>query len=101
MTPMVAWPRTQENSGSLASRLVRLNQFLQIHPRSTRSPVAPALGPPLGGWITDNYSWRLIFFINIPIDFLQPSAEIICSNRQALGEPIAIRLSARTGEPNE
>src|SRR5215472_11659879 len=28
---------------------------------------APAVGPPLGGWITDNFSWRWIFFINIPI----------------------------------
>jgi MFS transporter, DHA2 family, multidrug resistance protein len=28
---------------------------------------APAVGPPLGGWITDNWSWRWIFFINIPI----------------------------------
>src|SRR5262249_5881929 len=28
---------------------------------------APAIGPPLGGWITDNWSWRWIFFINIPI----------------------------------
>jgi MFS transporter, DHA2 family, multidrug resistance protein len=31
---------------------------------------APAVGPGLGGWITDNYSWRWIFFINIPIGFL-------------------------------
>ena len=28
---------------------------------------APAIGPPLGGWITDQFSWRWIFFINIPI----------------------------------
>ena len=28
---------------------------------------APAIGPVLGGWITDNYSWRWVFFINIPI----------------------------------
>src|ERR1700723_2189068 len=31
---------------------------------------APAVGPVLGGWITDNYSWRWIFFINIPIGML-------------------------------
>ncbi len=31
---------------------------------------APAIGPVLGGWITDNYNWRWIFFINIPIGVL-------------------------------
>jgi DHA2 family multidrug resistance protein len=31
---------------------------------------APAIGPVLGGWITDNYNWRWIFFINIPIGAL-------------------------------
>jgi DHA2 family multidrug resistance protein len=29
--------------------------------------VAPAIGPTLGGWITDNYNWHWIFFINVPI----------------------------------
>src|SRR6202050_3256262 len=29
--------------------------------------LAPAIGPTLGGWITDNYNWRWIFFINVPI----------------------------------
>jgi DHA2 family multidrug resistance protein len=28
---------------------------------------APTIGPTLGGWITDNYSWHWIFFINVPI----------------------------------
>ena len=28
---------------------------------------APAVGPPLGGWITDSFSWRWVFFINVPI----------------------------------
>ncbi len=31
---------------------------------------APAIGPVLGGWITDNYNWRWVFFINIPIGIL-------------------------------
>jgi DHA2 family multidrug resistance protein len=32
--------------------------------------VAPIIGPTLGGWITDNYTWRWVFFINIPIGIL-------------------------------
>ena len=31
---------------------------------------APAIGPTLGGWITDNYSWRWIFYINVPVGAL-------------------------------
>jgi MFS transporter, DHA2 family, multidrug resistance protein len=32
--------------------------------------VAPVLGPTLGGWITENYTWRWAFFINIPIGII-------------------------------
>src|SRR5208282_4934521 len=32
--------------------------------------VAPTVGPTLGGWITDNYSWHWIFFINVPFGIL-------------------------------
>jgi DHA2 family multidrug resistance protein len=32
--------------------------------------IAPTVGPTLGGWITDNYSWHWIFFINIPFGIL-------------------------------
>jgi DHA2 family multidrug resistance protein len=32
--------------------------------------VAPAIGPTLGGWITDNFNWHWIFFINVPIGII-------------------------------
>ena len=32
--------------------------------------LAPCIGPTLGGWITDNFSWRWIFYINIPVGIL-------------------------------
>ena len=35
--------------------------------------LAPAIGPTLGGWITDNFSWRWIFFINVPVGIISLS----------------------------
>ena len=38
--------------------------------------VGPVLGPTLGGWLTDNYDWRWIFFINLPVGIL---STFLCS----------------------
>jgi MFS transporter, DHA2 family, multidrug resistance protein len=38
--------------------------------------VAPILGPTLGGWLTDDYSWRWVFYINLPVGIL---AIILCT----------------------
>ncbi len=32
--------------------------------------IGPILGPTLGGWLTDSYNWRWVFFINVPIGAL-------------------------------
>src|SRR6202522_1547305 len=44
---------------------------------------APAIGPTLGGWITDNFTWRWIFFINIPVGI----ASLLLSNRMVTDPP--------------
>src|SRR5260370_9526774 len=55
---------------------------------------APAIGPVLGGWITDNYHWRWIFFIDIPIGI----AAFFLSSRLVKDPPAfdAERASVRT-----
>jgi DHA2 family multidrug resistance protein len=36
--------------------------------------IAPVVGPTLGGWITDDYSWRWVFFLNVPVGLLALAA---------------------------
>jgi MFS transporter, DHA2 family, multidrug resistance protein len=45
--------------------------------------LAPAIGPTLGGYITDNYSWHWIFFINVPVGLLS----LYLSNRMVEDPP--------------
>src|SRR5271163_3707600 len=53
--------------------------------------VAPAIGPTLGGWITDNFSWHWIFFINIPIGLVS----LFLSNRMVEDPPFLKQERAR------
>jgi MFS transporter, DHA2 family, multidrug resistance protein len=53
--------------------------------------VAPMLGPVLGGWITDTYSWRWIFYINLPIGV----AATIMANLFVFDPPYIRRTSNR------
>jgi MFS transporter, DHA2 family, multidrug resistance protein len=53
--------------------------------------LAPAIGPTLGGWITDNYEWRWIFFINIPVGIIS----MILTHRMIQDPPHLIREQQR------
>src|SRR5271170_3350382 len=56
--------------------------------------VAPAIGPTLGGWITDNFNWHWIFFINIPIGILS----IFLSNRMVEDPPYLQEQRTKVGK---
>jgi MFS transporter, DHA2 family, multidrug resistance protein len=53
--------------------------------------VAPAIGPTLGGWITDNYNWHWIFFINLPFGLLS----LWLSNRMVEDPPEVVERTKR------
>jgi DHA2 family multidrug resistance protein len=76
---IVFW-RIVQGAGGAALLSTAQATLRQIFPREEQGMVqaifmlgiivAPTLGPTLGGWITDNYTWNWCFFINIPIGFL-------------------------------
>ena len=73
---LVLW-RIVQGAGGAALLSTAQATLRQVFPREQQGMVqalfilgiivAPTIGPTLGGWITDNYNWNWIFFINIPI----------------------------------
>src|SRR3954471_601043 len=73
---LVLW-RVVQGAGGAALLSTAQATLRQIFPREQQGMVqaifilgiivAPTLGPTLGGWITDNYTWNWCFFINIPV----------------------------------
>jgi DHA2 family multidrug resistance protein len=58
---------------------------------------APAVGPPLGGWITDHFSWRWVFFINVPIGLVSLilTSRLVSDPPQFIEEVKAARSGGR------
>ncbi len=54
---------------------------------------APVVGPTLGGWITDNYTWRWIFLINIPVGI----ASLLLTSLLIFDPPYLLRKTLRDG----
>ena len=52
--------------------------------------VGPTLGPPLGGYIVDNYSWPYIFYINIPLGIIATLLTIQFVKSPKFGEKIGL-----------
>src|SRR5689334_3754630 len=53
--------------------------------------IAPAIGPTLGGWITDNFNWRWIFYINVPVGIIS----LLLSSRVVEDPPFLKREQER------
>ncbi len=56
--------------------------------------LAPAIGPTLGGWVTDNFDWRWIFFINVPVAIVS----LILTSRVVEDPPHLRALTNRAGK---
>jgi DHA2 family multidrug resistance protein len=79
LVELVLW-RIVQGAGGAALLSTAQATLRQIFPREQQGMVqaifllgiivAPTLGPTLGGWITDNYTWNWCFFINVPIGIL-------------------------------
>jgi len=76
---MILLARALQGAGGGALQPLSLSILLETFPPQKRGiatavfalgvVVAPVLGPTLGGWLTDTYSWRWAFYINIPVGF--------------------------------
>src|SRR5208282_4309061 len=96
--PMLIVARVLQGAGGGALQPLAQSILLESFPPAKRGTAmavygigvvcAPILGPTLGGWLTDSWSWRLAFYINIPVSVV---AVLLIST--FVEDPTYIRLS--------
>jgi DHA2 family multidrug resistance protein len=104
LAPSLGWLvvfRVLQGAGGGAMVPISQAILMESFPRSKRGMamavfgmgviVAPIIGPTLGGWITDNYTWRWIFFINIPVGVVS----LLLTSLLLSDPPYLIRKSLR------
>ncbi|MBI4455844.1 MAG: DHA2 family efflux MFS transporter permease subunit [Acidobacteria bacterium] len=97
---MLVFARVVQGVGGGALQPIAQSVLLESFPPAKRGVamavfgmgvvVAPIIGPTLGGWVTDNYSWRWVFYINLPVGVLA-----ILMTQAFVEDPPYIKAGAR------
>ena len=101
--PLLVTFRIMQGAGGGALQPISQAILLESFPKEKRGMamavfgmgvvLAPIIGPTLGGWITDSYSWRWIFLINIPVGIIS----LVLTLFLVFDPPYLVRKSLREG----
>jgi len=101
--PLLVFFRILQGAGGGALQPISQAILLESFPKHKRGMamaifgmgvvLAPIIGPTLGGWITDSYSWRWIFLINIPVGVVS----LVLTLFLIFDPPYLVRKSLREG----
>ena len=101
--PLLVFFRVLQGAGGGALQPISQAILLESFPKQKRGMamaifgmgvvLAPIIGPTLGGWITDSYSWRWIFLINIPVGVIS----LVLTLFLIFDPPYLVRKSLREG----
>jgi len=101
--PLLVIFRIMQGAGGGALQPISQAILLESFPKEKRGMamaifgmgvvLAPIIGPTLGGWITDSYSWRWIFLINIPVGVIS----LVLTLFLVFDPPYLVRKSLREG----